>query len=134
MIEKKDKCGLLMKKREKKDKRGLFFPMRARYAKPKINLPRPKIDFLYRLVYKFILAFALSTLKVLFNTTMFDDTYALFIFPPLVFCLSLSMFLSCFLIFKESEPHVSYKRVSSKKKRVLNEVVLTIDNYSKISN
>ena len=30
-----------MKKREKKDKRGLFFPMRARYAKPKINLPRP---------------------------------------------------------------------------------------------
>ena len=43
MIEKKDKCGLLMKKRDKKDKRGLFFPMRARYAKPKINLPRPNL-------------------------------------------------------------------------------------------
>ena len=28
------------------------------------------------------------------------------------------MFLSCFLIFKESDPHVSYKRVSPKKKTV----------------
>ena len=32
-----------MKKKGKKDKRGQFFPMRARYAKPKINLPWPNL-------------------------------------------------------------------------------------------
>ena len=40
-------------------------------------------------------------------------------FPTLTYCLRLSVFLKCFLIFRVSEPHVSYIHVSSKKKRVV---------------
>ena len=65
MIEKKDKCGLLMKKRDKKDKRGLFFPMRARYAKPKINLPRPYVLLENKLSFCICILFHMEKSKFL---------------------------------------------------------------------
>ena len=39
--------------------------------------------------------------------------------------LNLAMFLNCFLIFAGSQPHVSYKNVSYKKKRVISDTIVS---------